>query len=307
MATRTIRIQPGSYAGKDTQLYSAGATSNFGSQDRFHVGEQIGTVATYRSLVKFDLAAALAPYQPIRSLTAATLRLTTVVAGTTYASSAPTINVYRCLRDWVESEATWNVYRAGNNWGVAGCNSAGVDLNVAVLGTNSPLLATPADTVLTFPLTAATVEQMANGDLANYGFVIATVSELNDLFGFWSAEAGTPSKAPALDLTFTYSATLESLADSGAAINVTGAGDVAWSYAACRVHLTTAPLPASRYSGTPTEYKILGKLVWTYGARVVHSHLLRWADEIITDIPAGADRLYYLPVPGAEFTIQPMA
>lgn len=45
------------------------------------------------------------------------------------------INVYKQRRnDWVEAESTWNVYKAANNWGTAGCSNTTSDYDATLTG-----------------------------------------------------------------------------------------------------------------------------------------------------------------------------
>lgn len=37
-----------------------------------------------------------------------------------YTNDTIILQLHRCLRSWVEAEATWNQYSTGNNWGTAG-------------------------------------------------------------------------------------------------------------------------------------------------------------------------------------------
>ena len=75
-------------------------------------------------LLKFDLS----KVPSINNLISATISL--------YCSSfAEDIHVdcYRVLRAWDET-ATWNVYKAGNNWGIAGCNDTSTDRSSTSMG-----------------------------------------------------------------------------------------------------------------------------------------------------------------------------
>src|ERR1700754_745345 len=43
------------------------------------------------------------------------------------------IEMYECLRAAVESQATWNIYSTGNNWGTAGALGSGTDRSASAL------------------------------------------------------------------------------------------------------------------------------------------------------------------------------
>jgi hypothetical protein len=110
-----VTIQPST---ADTHLIEDTPTTNTGTQTFFYVYPE--TTKRRRSILKFDLSASVPA--------GATITLTTLIlyCGVTLASR--TITVYRLLRtDWVEAQATWNIYKTGNNWTTAGALSDGND------------------------------------------------------------------------------------------------------------------------------------------------------------------------------------
>lgn len=115
--------QPDATAGKDTYITSAAATTNFGTTTPAIMGQFLGS--TYRILIEFDLQVG-GTIPAGSTITAAQLDLNieSVIAGGGSAAS----HVYRLLRaDWVETEATWNIYKTANNWTTAGAGSDGND------------------------------------------------------------------------------------------------------------------------------------------------------------------------------------
>ena len=44
-----------------------------------------------------------------------------------------TLNIYKCLKAWVENEATWNVYSTGNSWDTAGALNSTTDYDGSTL------------------------------------------------------------------------------------------------------------------------------------------------------------------------------
>ena len=97
----------------DVYIDSANPTSNLSGEDNLWSGERDDAVATRRSLIKFNLSSIPAN----STITGATLRL---YANFDASSNTRTMRVYRTLRAWVDTQATWNIYSTGNNWGTAG-------------------------------------------------------------------------------------------------------------------------------------------------------------------------------------------
>lgn len=111
MATNTY--QPDGTAGKDTYLQSSTPTTNYGTNATLIFGNLFGTV--YRTLIEFDISDIAAG----STISAAKITFTINTGVNTVAG-----HVYRLLRsDWVEAEATWNIYKSGNNWTTAGAGS----------------------------------------------------------------------------------------------------------------------------------------------------------------------------------------
>ena len=117
----TLTIQP---SGKDTYIREDQATTNFG-------GATLLYLSWYTSYAIVDLAEFAITWGTDipagATITSATLSLyyyekvgTDPVGLTAYAE--------RLLRlNWVESEATWNIYKTGSNWSTAGCGNDGAD------------------------------------------------------------------------------------------------------------------------------------------------------------------------------------
>jgi len=119
----TLRYGEAGYEGVDDTYLNLGlATRNFGREGQLIVK----TVDNVTTLIRFDVAS---PWVPAGvRVSSATLKL----YFSTRSPSAPiTLRVYRVLRPWVETEATWNLASSGAPWGQAGCALPGVDYNAA--------------------------------------------------------------------------------------------------------------------------------------------------------------------------------
>lgn len=110
-----VTIQP---SGSDVRLAEDTPNSNYGGNAYL----ETQTTISHRqdSLLAFNVSAVVPAGATI------TLAILSLLCQGTVASR--TITVYRLLRtDWVGTEATWNVYKAGSNWGTAGALGSGVD------------------------------------------------------------------------------------------------------------------------------------------------------------------------------------
>ena len=111
-----------------------------------------------------------------------------------------TINPRKVLRNWVEAQATWNVWSTGNNWTTAGCLSDGNDRSA----TNSCDIVYPGgfatgDIVSTNNTQLiADVENLINNPSNNFGWLV-------DVSGVSIAlpANATASLRPILTVTYT--------------------------------------------------------------------------------------------------------
>lgn len=107
----TLTIQP---SAKDTYLAEPSPTSNYGADEYLYLADSIGY--TRRPILEFDISEL-----PVgATLTSAVLQLYYY----TYSGDNPTgktVWAYKLTRtDWVELEATWNIYKTGSNWTTSG-------------------------------------------------------------------------------------------------------------------------------------------------------------------------------------------
>lgn len=108
-------IQPSS---ADNTLSQAFPDNNYGSLTNTTISN--GNNAIRRGLLTFDFSSVVPAGATI---TSATLSLYCYQV-----SSGRTITAYRLLRtDWSVSESTWNIYKTGSNWGIAGASDSTTD------------------------------------------------------------------------------------------------------------------------------------------------------------------------------------
>lgn len=190
----------------DCYLDSGSPTTNTGTSANISVGEiSVATNFFYRGLIRFDLSS----IPTSATVSSSTLYL---YINNNFASNTRTMRVYRCLRAWTESGATWNTYDGSNNWGTAGANNTTTDREGTDIGSVS-IPATPAaDTEYAISLTASAIEEMVSGAFTNNGFVLKMDTELNDFHNFRSSEYTTDtSKIPKLEVVYSTGSGSDSL------------------------------------------------------------------------------------------------
>lgn len=113
---------------------------------------------------------------------------------------------YRLLRDWVEAEATWNIYSTGNNWGTAG-GTGGADRSATTTGTSENIPETPHqyyELIQDAAQLRTDVENFASGTYSNYGWHIERTDDSNDTqFRVFDEHEDTDGQRPYLSVTYT--------------------------------------------------------------------------------------------------------
>ncbi len=131
--------------------------------------------------------------------------ITDIPPGTTVASASITLNVtnrspqayelYEVKRNWVETEATWDVYASGSNWEVGGAQGA-LDRGTSVLGTISAS-STGSHTITLNVDGVAVVQSWVDDPGSNRGLITAGSGNTNGL-DFDCREATTAANRPKL-------------------------------------------------------------------------------------------------------------
>jgi len=111
----------------------------------------------------------------------------------------------RILRNWSESQSTWNIYSTGNNWTTAGGTSDGNDRSSTTTATKQIFNSDNGNYVqFTSAQLAADVQDMINTPANNFGWHIERTDGSNDAtyMGYTSSE-GTDGQRPYLSVTYT--------------------------------------------------------------------------------------------------------
>ena len=177
------------YAGtRDTTLRGNAPTANYGANE---VVELDGDDSDETGLVKWDLS----------SLPSASVIESATIEVNVVNGSAQAYEFYQLLREWVETNATWNVADAGETWTTAGAQGSG-DRETNVLGSLDAASAGKTTVSLNSDGVAA-VQSWADGSAANEGGIFQDFSS-GDGLNFDSREVATETNRPCLTVTYRY-------------------------------------------------------------------------------------------------------
>lgn len=190
----TLNLQPDATAGLDTRIISNQATTNAGTNNTLNVGESNAAAQIQRSLIKFDLSTL--PSDATLNTNTFSMRLITDLA-----TNTSTFSVYRQKRDWVEMEATWNIWKTSNNWSTAGGFHTN-DCEQTAIGSRAM---TATETTNVFKDWVLTPTTKAALDLGN-GWLIKSETESDDMYAFDSSDVATAGNRPKLAIDYTEAA-----------------------------------------------------------------------------------------------------
>lgn len=186
------------YSGtEDAELRQTSPTTNHGSSTNLEATKYIASDHNH-SLVAFSGIGSL-PSSLTVSSAVLTLYLKLANSGT------HTLTVKRVLRNWVEAQATWNIWSTGNSWTTAGCLSDGNDRDsnastTLSIGTTYQYYTFSDDAQI-----QADVEDFADGTLSNYGWHIERTDGTPDdtTYRQFSSSEDTDGQRPYLSVTYT--------------------------------------------------------------------------------------------------------
>jgi hypothetical protein len=166
LASYTYTNQPGGATGTDCPILLSTPTTNYGTR----VTLDVGVVPPVANIARFLWKDSFSSIPINAEVTSATLYLYKAATDSTTANYG--IWAYRLLKNWVESQATWNIYSTGNNWSSAGLE-AGTDYDDSViLGSTTLLTGAALGTEYIMTLNPAIIQQMISGTYPNYGICI---------------------------------------------------------------------------------------------------------------------------------------
>jgi len=189
------------YSGtEDAQLKEGAATTNYGSNANFEVGKYDSGDYT-NGLVSFSGISNLPA-----SLTVSSAVLSLYLEGADGEGGSHTIQAKRLLRDWVEAQVTWTIWKTSNNWTSGGGESNGNDRS-ATLSTENTSLGTTTGQYYSFTDIAemqSNVEDFADGTLSNYGWHLERTDAVQDQhYRVFTSSEGADGQRPYLSVTYT--------------------------------------------------------------------------------------------------------
>jgi len=188
----TYTSQPAEADGIDTYINQDTPTTNYGTLVNIPVGLFIGSSLPLRGLLKFDLSKGENPPEP--GITVVGSPKITIYCE--QYSVARTLALYECLLDWVEGQATWNIWKTGSDWTTGGAGSDGNDYLSAVLGS----VAITGTGSYDIDIPASIVQKWI--DTQNYGMVLRHTVETTNFNRYSSSDNVTAENRP--KLTFDY-------------------------------------------------------------------------------------------------------
>lgn len=201
MTTITIGERTGTdtFAGvQDTDLDETAPTANHGTDGEHQLTQYLSTAKVW-PIFRFT---------GLSNIPAgATISDAQLSIYCTNADIAANFDVFRVLRNWVVSEATWNIYSTGNNWATAGAGGSGTDIAASASGTGTTSGAADIGTrrVFTGAGMITDVQNIVNGG-SNHGWVIKRNyggADDNQYFYLASSDNATTANRPFLTVTYT--------------------------------------------------------------------------------------------------------
>lgn len=187
---RLYRMGVEGYAGaQDAYISQWSPTSNFGSAAQLWV--RADNVAV--SLLRFDLS----DIPPEAVVKAAVLQLKVVQSGTTDQRQME-IGAYRVRRPWDALQATWQRPRAGESWGLAGCNDTTLDRDAAPADTE---VITRTGQTVVLSLTDLVQEWVAE-PASNHGLILRGGGTQSGVYALASSEWTNITERPALRVIY---------------------------------------------------------------------------------------------------------
>ena len=161
-----------------TRIEDRNATVNYSSQNVLQVGQYSpGGGFIDHSLLHFNLTG----IPSNATVTSATLKM--YDQGTNLGVNTRTMRVYRMIRAWTYTQATWNIAVTGTNWGTAGASNTTTDREATDIGSIS-MPGTEVAGYVEISLTASKVQEWIAGTFTNNGIQLKMDTESSDMHQF---------------------------------------------------------------------------------------------------------------------------
>lgn len=192
----TYSSQPDETSGVDTYIDGNNPTTNSGTDTKISIGELDSISAVHRTMIKFDLSSI-----PAGAYTSSNILSLWILQDNS--SNARNCKAFRILRDWVEAQATWNIWSTANNWTTAGCGSDGNDADLTTIWATTAYTATESvGAEKQFSLLTSEFDKFLNGTYTNYGWLLKMDTETNDNYYHDSSSSVTSGERPKLAVTY---------------------------------------------------------------------------------------------------------
>jgi hypothetical protein len=180
-----LTMQPDSTADVDTVI-KAGDAANYSTSANVRIGISSGAVR--RALLRFDLTS-------LPALATISSSVLTLYQEGELSTSARRMSLYKLKRDWVVTQASWNIYSTGHTWETTGATGA-ADIEPAEYA-GRDFSATEANGAKTFTLPAT-----AKNDLGAYGWLIMLSDETIDNYLMTLCNGTTAANRPKLVIVY---------------------------------------------------------------------------------------------------------
>lgn len=157
------------YPTTDSYIYSAGATTNYGTNANLYVGDPAASAHRARSLLKME---SLTGIDEGKEITLVEIHLYSNGSGRETTPADSTVYANRLLLNWAEGGVTYNTTDGTNGWSEAGANADGVDRAATASG-ECTIAATSGWYTITGSGMCDDVYGWVNGTLDNYGWLIS--------------------------------------------------------------------------------------------------------------------------------------
>jgi hypothetical protein len=201
----SLTLQPDGTTGVDSNLISRAPTNTGGSGTVFNIGDENASFdEEWRGLVKFDLSTVPAG----AAISSATYSMFEYAAANTGTSNSWPVGLKRVLRNWDETNASWNKYDVTNSWTTAGATADGLD-RVATSSATQMMDGVAASAMVnwTGDLLNADIQQYIDGTTPNYGWLIQGAPNQGVVpiayNNFYTSDHTTSTVRPKLVLNYT--------------------------------------------------------------------------------------------------------
>ena len=156
---------------EDTHLHSGNATTNYGTgvlmeATKYNASNHIHTCLSFSGLSNIA--------GPVTVNTATLSLYMSDSSGTGHV-----VSLYRLLRNWVEAQATWNIFSTANNWQTAG--GLGANDRSGTLSTSATVNTPNGYKSWTGTQLNTDTADFINGTVSNYGWHLERTDGANDL------------------------------------------------------------------------------------------------------------------------------